>query len=104
MAITKLPRKVRYELRQNKGNHFFLGEVIQEVSVDEINTIQNGDYRHVMQLIQREDDTYDIRMGYYVKNNDASDSEYRWGSQTTFHAPVEIFMKLLDKAKQEKLI
>ena len=104
MGISELPRKVIHRNRKNDNETFYIGDVIKEVVSDQLDTVQ-GDYRNVLQLIKRKDDGgYDIRLGYYVKDSGKPESEYHWGSQTTFQADMEIFNDLLKKAQENKIL
>ena len=103
MAISKLPRKVFHKYRKKKGKKFLFGEVIDEVYLDQKSTRQ-GDYRKMLQLIVKPDGTKEIRLCYYVKDSGKPESEYHWGSQTTFQIGVEGFEKLLNKAKKKGIL
>ena len=103
MAISKLPRKVYHGYRKNKKEKILIGEVIDEVFIDQKSTRQ-GDYRKMLQLIKRTDGGNEIRLGYYVKDTDKPEKEYHWGSQTTFQIRVKDFNKLLKKAKQKGIL
>ncbi len=79
MAIRTLPRRVEYFERDKKTKR--LGYVTDVVSVDE--SYSWGDYRKEIQWIEWDKGTKAIRLAYYVKDNNAPDDEYGWGSQTT---------------------
>lgn len=75
----------------------------------------HGDYYFVCQLIEpttmvdKDGNKYSpefkekhIRFGYY-RRKPGSDT-FRWGSQTTYHAPLSLTKKLLDKAKDKGML
>jgi len=100
MGISPIPRKTRWTERDKKTNA--KGMIIKEVQEKE--SYPWGDFCRVVQVIQKEGEPEDIiRLGYYVKDNNSPDEKYMWGSQTTFMAKKETFVKLLEKAKKERL-
>ena len=78
------------------------GKVVDEVRVEPSGKGKGGDYLFVIQKIKYEKlpdpekKNPWIRFGYYRKEHD--EEEYRWGSQTTFHADKETTEKIIKKA------
>lgn len=100
MAITPIPRPVYFKERI-EGNKTE-GTVVKEVQ--EIESYPWGDFCRVIQIIRKNGEPEDlIRFGYYVKDNGSPDTEYTWGSQTTFISKRSTFDKLIEKAKKEGL-
>lgn len=63
---------------------------------------EGGDYVFVIQEVHHQNppeagkgNTW-VRFGYYRKNH--GEPRYRWGSQTTFHAPKKDAAKIIQKA------
>lgn len=101
MAITQIPRDVKW--KERKGNIKFKGSVIKEVQ--ETESYPEGDFCRVLQVIRKEGEQEDlIRFGYYVKDQGAPETEYMWGSQTTFISKRSTFDKLMEKAKMKGLL
>lgn len=103
MTISKLPRKVYQKYRTRKGK-FFFGTVIDEVYINQRSKTQQGDYKKMLQLIEKSDKSKEIRLCYYVKDSGRSEKDYRWGSQTTFQMDVKNFKKLLSKARRKGIL
>lgn len=92
MGIKPLPRDVYIPERDNKTES--IGQVIDEVILD--SSYEWGDFRRLIQLIEWEDKSKSIRFGYYVKDHDAPDSDYIWGSQNALiidFEDAEVFLK-----------
>lgn len=64
------------------------GTVIKEEMV-ELSNDKNRDFYKLAQLLKWKDDGYSIRIGYYLKPLGASESEWRWGAQTTSIINIE---------------
>lgn len=81
------------------------GEVIEEVCAE--SSGKGGDYLFVIQKIEYEKSPSSargpwIRFGYYRKEHD--EGEYRWGSQTTFHADKETTERIIHKAVEKGIL
>lgn len=59
------------------------GTVLRE-EVVECKTVEHRDYYKIAQLLQWDDGRFSIRLAYYLKPSGAKDTDWRWGSQTTF--------------------
>jgi len=78
------------------------GKVIDEVSV--IEEYDVGDYKKMIQLIEKDDGTKWIRFYYYVKDHGKADEEYRGGSQQTLIVKRENAKKLFEEARKKEFI
>lgn len=101
MTIKPLPRPVNYEGRATKKN--LKGFVTKEVYYNQLNT-KEGDFRKVIQLVVWSNGKKEVRFGYYVKDSDKDEKDWRWGSQTTFTLPLEKAKILIEKAKKEGIL
>ena len=100
MAIKPIPRDCSWTERKGSKS---IGKVVKEVQ--ETESYKWGDFCRVIQVIKKDDEPEDlIRFGYYVKDPQASDEKYRWGSQITFIAKKSTVHKLLQKAKEKGLL
>jgi hypothetical protein len=96
MAIGPLPRRFCY--RERDGKTVQRGFVTAEDGITEC--YPWGDYKILAQILEYENGWKALRFAYYVKDHDASDAEYKWGSQTTLIVLIENAEGFLRKAQR----
>lgn len=99
MAITPLPRRVKYKERDGKTETE--GWVVKEAYLDE--EYPFGDFHKLIQLIDFKGKEA-VRFGYYVKDHGAPESKYKWGSQTTFILHKKNFKELVKRAQAHGIL
>ena len=77
------------------------GKVIKEVRKLKHGNV-SGDYCMVIQLVEYPDNKDRIRFGYYRKK--PGSKMFKWGSQTTFQAPVDFTKDMIKMAKKEGVL
>lgn len=101
MSIRPCPKAVTYTERD--GRTVSKGEVSKEVMLDD--EYPWGDFKKVLQELRFNGRKgVFIRFGYYVKDHNAPDSEYRWAGQTSAIIQKNKFLRLIEKAKREGIL
>ena len=101
MAIKDVPKRAYWTERDGKTR--VSATVLDEVRIVEPN--EHGDFCRVLQSIQKDGDSESfIRIGYYVKDHNAPDEKYKWGSQTTVMISRDALEELIKKAKHKGIL
>ncbi|HEC88251.1 MAG TPA: hypothetical protein ENI52_02925 [Thermoplasmata archaeon] len=61
--------------------------------------LRDGEYMRIIELVKWEDETEQLRFGYYYRKKGAGDKDWTWGQNTANMSP-ETFKELLKKAKE----
>lgn len=80
-SIKPCPKPFSFTNPQTKKKE--CGTVLREEVVERKST-EHRDYHKIAQLLQWENGRFSIRLAYYLKPSGAKETDYRFGSQTTF--------------------
>ena len=97
-GIKNPPKTVHFKYPEG---HRIKATVIKEVKKKKKGTV-SGEYCFVIQLIEHPDGENRVRFGYYRRKEGAKN--FRWGSQTTYDAPVNFTKELIKMAEEKGIL
>jgi hypothetical protein len=70
--------------------------IVHRQELVENTSSEHRDYYKVAELLQWKDNGFSIRLGYYLRPCGAKETDWTWGSQTTFIIDLESVKPLMD--------
>jgi hypothetical protein len=92
-SIKPCPKSFSFTNPQTKKQE---GGTVHQQELVECSSAEHRDYYKVAQLLQWENNGFSIRFGYYLKPKGAKETDWIWGSQTTFIIDLESVKPLMD--------